>query len=186
VAAGRRSLVVLPLDSDYALPQAAAAIKAVLGALRDAGLRDAVGLGLLSMLGFESTCEHLEVGAHRGMGTPPWPGLRAAEHCCCLWPGPPPPPPQPTRSLPPCTTPRLRALAATSLTSWSATGEPPPGLYPAAGAGPRLRAGVAPPASPSKSPLPPSHRHPSIPAPPSHRAQRRRRVAARPGRPLGC
>jgi sucrose-phosphate synthase len=60
LAAGRHRLVVLPLDSDYVLPQATAALSALLERLRSEGQRGSVGVGLLSMLGFESTCEHLE------------------------------------------------------------------------------------------------------------------------------
>ena len=62
LAATRDRLVVLPLDSDYVLPQATAALHGLLDRLKGAGQRDSVGVGLLSMLGFDSTCEHLEVG----------------------------------------------------------------------------------------------------------------------------
>lgn len=114
MAAGRRSLVVVPLDSDYALPQVAAAVKAVLEALQGAGLRDAVGLGLLSMLGFESTCEHLEVSG----GT----CLPGRLHCCAVCttvvlaacPSPCTPP---THTAWCAVTRRPRASAAMSLTS---------------------------------------------------------------------
>lgn len=59
----RRALVMVPLDSDYALPEATAAIKGLLEGLRAAGLREDVGVGLLSMLGFDSTSDHLKVRA---------------------------------------------------------------------------------------------------------------------------
>ncbi|KAI3435641.1 hypothetical protein D9Q98_001699 [Chlorella vulgaris] len=56
----RRSLVLVPLDSDYVLPEATGAISALLEGLESRGQRNDVGLGLLSMLGFESTCQHME------------------------------------------------------------------------------------------------------------------------------
>lgn len=71
LAAGRRRLVVVPLDSDFVLPQATAALRALLDRLRGGGLAEGVGVGMLSMLGFESTCEHLQVscrGRDRGWG----------------------------------------------------------------------------------------------------------------------
>ena len=57
----RKHFVVVPLDSDFALPQATSAVKALLQELRSAGLREDVGLGVLSMLGFDSTSDHMQV-----------------------------------------------------------------------------------------------------------------------------
>lgn len=65
MAQGRKRLVVVPLDSDYALPQATAAVVALLEGLEAAGLREDVGVGLLSMLGFESTCDHMKARVGR-------------------------------------------------------------------------------------------------------------------------
>lgn len=53
--------MVVPLDSDVAVPQVTAAVGELLRQLETAGLRDDVGVGLLSMLGFESTCNSMEV-----------------------------------------------------------------------------------------------------------------------------
>ncbi|KAL4458202.1 hypothetical protein ABPG75_013067 [Micractinium tetrahymenae] len=58
----RKRVVVVCLDSDYALPQATAAVKELLRQLEAAGLRGDVGVGLLSMLGFDSTCEAMQAG----------------------------------------------------------------------------------------------------------------------------
>ena len=57
----RKHFVVVSLDSDFALPQATTAVKALLQELCSAGLREDVGLGVLSMLGFESTSDHMQV-----------------------------------------------------------------------------------------------------------------------------
>jgi hypothetical protein len=62
-AALRRHWVVLALDSDHCLPE----VVASLGALRDAlagageGMAEGVGVGVLSMLGFDSTRNALRV-----------------------------------------------------------------------------------------------------------------------------
>jgi hypothetical protein len=61
-AAGRRRLVAVNLDSGAAAPAAAAALRAAAAALTAAGVGDDVGLGVLSMLGFESTREALAAG----------------------------------------------------------------------------------------------------------------------------
>jgi len=71
LAAGRRRLLVLPLDSDFVLPQATAALRGLLDRLKSSGQREGVGVGLLSMLGFDSSCEHLEVGGVVGLGVKP-------------------------------------------------------------------------------------------------------------------
>ena len=56
--------MVVPLDSDFAVPRATAAIRGLLRQLQAAGMQGAVGLGILSMLGFDSTCQHLKVSRH--------------------------------------------------------------------------------------------------------------------------
>jgi hypothetical protein len=71
----RRSLVLVPLDSDYVLPEATGAISALLEGLESRGQRNDVGLGLLSMLGFESTCQHMEVSV-----VPPTADCNACKH----------------------------------------------------------------------------------------------------------
>lgn len=69
MAQRRRRIVVLCLESDFVLPEVTAAAQRLLGELRGAGLRDDVGVGLLSMLGFDSTCEHMQARAGgRGAG----------------------------------------------------------------------------------------------------------------------
>ena len=65
MAAQRKRMLVLPLDSDYAVPAAAAAARALLESVDAAGAGGDVGLGVLSMLGFDSTCEHMEARACR-------------------------------------------------------------------------------------------------------------------------
>ena len=52
---------MVPLDSDFAVPRATATLKGLLRQLQAAGMQGAVGLGMLSMLGFDSTCQHLKV-----------------------------------------------------------------------------------------------------------------------------
>lgn len=66
VASLRTHWVVLPLDSDHTLPEVAGALGALRAALAAAGLEEAVGLGVLSMLGFDSTRNALEVGGGAG------------------------------------------------------------------------------------------------------------------------
>lgn len=61
LAAMRRHWVVLPLDSDHCVPEVAGTLSALRSALAGAGLGDAVGLGVLSMLGFDSTRSVLQV-----------------------------------------------------------------------------------------------------------------------------
>lgn len=56
----RKAMVVVPVDSDFALPQATSAVRAVLDQLEAGGVRQEVGVGLLSMLGFDSTCQAME------------------------------------------------------------------------------------------------------------------------------
>ena len=59
----RERFVVLHLDADYCLPEFTAQLRAVVEQLSGV---EHVGLGLLSMLGFDSTCSHLEeVGISR-------------------------------------------------------------------------------------------------------------------------
>ncbi|PSC69593.1 Sucrose-phosphate synthase [Micractinium conductrix] len=63
----RHALVAVAVDSDFALPQAVAAVQGLLSALTDAGLRNDVGVGMLSMLGFDSTCDAMKAaGINRG------------------------------------------------------------------------------------------------------------------------
>lgn len=59
-AASRRHLVAIPLDSDYCLPQFIAALRAVVEERERAELGEPVGVGVLSMLGFDSTRGHIE------------------------------------------------------------------------------------------------------------------------------
>lgn len=66
----RRRLVAVALDSDFALPQVTAAVGELLRQLEAAGLRDDVGVGMLSMLGFESTCSCMQVRRWLGGGGP--------------------------------------------------------------------------------------------------------------------
>lgn len=83
LAASRRHLVVLPLDSDFVVPQATTALRGLLDRLKSGGQRGHVGVGLLSMLGFDSTCEHLQVrgGVGRGVG---WGAGAGLEPCQCF------------------------------------------------------------------------------------------------------
>ena len=62
----RSQWVVLTLDSDHCVPEVVAALKALRKSLEGAG--DGVGIGLLSMLGFDSTRSALQVGARRQRG----------------------------------------------------------------------------------------------------------------------
>lgn len=93
----RRRMVVLHLDSDYALPEVTSAARALLDTLRAGGAQD-VGLGLLSMLGFDSTHQHMEVRVPSG-----WSAAAAARllllpdrqlSCCTPCPPAPPRPPR--------------------------------------------------------------------------------------------
>ena len=54
-AAGKASLLVVPLDSNFCVPDAAAVLRAAQAQLERDGLGSSVALGVLSMLGFEST-----------------------------------------------------------------------------------------------------------------------------------
>lgn len=85
----RRSLVLVPLDSDYVLPEATGAISALLEGLESRGQRNDVGLGLLSMLGFESTCQHMEVSVD-----PPLLTVTPASTALCVLGAVPPSSPQ--------------------------------------------------------------------------------------------
>ena len=58
-AAGKTRLLVVPLDSDHGVPAAAAVLRRVQEQLGRGGSGGSVALGVLSMLGFESTRDHL-------------------------------------------------------------------------------------------------------------------------------
>ena len=58
-AAGKTRLLVVPLNSDFCVPEAAAVLRTIQEQLERDGLGGSVALGVLSMLGFESTREHL-------------------------------------------------------------------------------------------------------------------------------
>lgn len=57
-AAGRKHFVVVPLDSDKVLDDVVSVLKDITTELKAAGLVDMVGVGILSMLGFDSTHDH--------------------------------------------------------------------------------------------------------------------------------
>ncbi len=62
IAATRKHFIVVPLDSDKVISEVTFQLKQVLSGLRAAGLSQDVGIGVLSMLGFDSTYDHIVSG----------------------------------------------------------------------------------------------------------------------------
>ncbi|KAH7619458.1 putative sucrose-phosphate synthase 1 [Nannochloris sp. 'desiccata'] len=62
VAATRKRLIVVPLDSDKVISDVVFQLRQLISGLNAAGLSSDVGIGVLSMLGFDSTYDHIVSG----------------------------------------------------------------------------------------------------------------------------
>jgi sucrose-phosphate synthase len=62
IAATRKRLIVVPLDSDKVISDVIFQLRQLISGLNAAGLSSDVGIGVLSMLGFDSTYDHIASG----------------------------------------------------------------------------------------------------------------------------
>jgi len=62
IAATRKRLIVVPLDSDKVISDVIFYLRQLISGLNAAGLSNEVGIGVLSMLGFDSTYDHIVSG----------------------------------------------------------------------------------------------------------------------------